>query len=185
MAIYTSIFEKRAIHAHLSEAISMKLAYAAILPRSLLAVLQAGNYSLFIFAVLAAGRAEAQSWKNFTANDFPSRVRAIVFQGGAELTGSHSVRFGKWSVSFGTNVGAFYKVNDLRFIFVRGLECANDVAGTIPCHLVLGYSPKAVVGAPWYATCSFHADDDTYKGSDTNSPNRILDITCPAQLRLQ
>jgi hypothetical protein len=139
---------------------------------------------------VAPNKTAVLSWKTLTADNFPAKVKVVVLQDGAALTSGNPVQIGQWSVSFGSKAEAYFETKMLskvllHSIMVRGLDCSNAIAGLVPCYLQLGWSPTARVGAPWYAMCSLRANDPNYKGPFLDLPDTILDITCPAHVRMQ
>jgi hypothetical protein len=58
----------------------------------------------FCLAVVASGCATHGSWRSLDQGDFPARVVSITFANGNVVDRTHSVRWGAWSASFGSNL---------------------------------------------------------------------------------
>ncbi len=123
--------------------------------------------------------AGAQNWVQFTKGNFPARVSALDWGNGSTLTSGRNIAFGRWSVSFGQNVGAFFSDNTDDFgpaadwaIFVRGLSCSNAAVGSVGCFVRLVKGGSSV-------SCSLEAVEPKDK------PNLNTGISCPTQLRLE
>lgn len=82
--------------------------------------------------------AAAQDWTR--ESNYPSRVAAIRYENGAAITGSSSVTFGAWSISFGNALpvathGYADEDQEVPYIQITGLVCSNSVTGKDACKM--------------------------------------------------
>lgn len=113
--------------------------------------------------------AEAQTWLRLSPAQFPARVKAIVFEGGNVLDANHRVRWGQWTVGFGSEPPIAYYDPEVEFrpwIRVTNLICTNPVAGSSKCTLLL-----------------FYYLDQRITHCRLNEPN--VQLRCPSDLRLE
>ena len=85
-----------------------------------------------------SGPARAEpNWVGMSSINFPAHVKNFVFPSGREINQSHSLCWGKWCVSFGTEAPvANYLPGDseLRVMTIAKLKCKNPVVGTKQCR---------------------------------------------------
>jgi hypothetical protein len=92
-----------------------------------------------VCAVMVMGcAAEPLLWQRYSQKDFPARVRSVITALGNVLDDSRVLKYGAWTVSFGTGIPyAFYRCAPQECeILIRNLKCETS-NGRIPCQLKL------------------------------------------------
>ena len=117
---------------------------------------------------------------------FPAKLESVTLQNGNILDAGHYLRWGNWSVHFGSEAPIAYYVpctygecSRAANVDIKMLECVNDVVGTVPCDMRLQR-----LGAPGYEDRFYcriwldkiHMPDGEYFD---------LEIKCPASVKLQ
>ena len=128
-------------------------------PTRLLAV----TFTIGVFLTLvgcATGSSTGGSLPHWTRYlrpvNFPAKVKSVVFYTGNVLDQSRSMRWGQWTVSFGSEL-PFARYRDYissplgggRYeeILIQNLICRNEVSGKIPCEMDLTLYPIQEGGA--------------------------------------
>jgi hypothetical protein len=139
--------------------------------------------TILIASAFVFSDSRAQNWTQLSKGNFPARVQSLDWQNGSSIRAGQALTFGRWSVSFGQNVGAFYtdSTDDIgpaadSAIFIKGLVCSNSAVGSVGCILRLVRGGRSV-------SCSLEAADPSANTRDSLNLNTV--ITCPSQLRLQ
>jgi hypothetical protein len=129
------------------------------------------------------------NWTRYASSNFPARVSAVLYADGRVLSRSRSITYGRWTVSFGSDVTAFYASRSgpdsrstLYRIDLKGLRCTNAVVGEIPCTLEL----------IWFSAggkfCALKSDDlNRYRAGGDVAENIFWsqqENICPTDLRL-
>ena len=81
--------------------------------------------------------ASGASWTRLGRSDFPARVQAVVFTDDLRIDASHSMRWGQWTVRYGSEpVVAKISQDDESFFTVTlfNLSCGNPVHGESNCE---------------------------------------------------
>lgn len=129
------------------------------------------------------------TWPRYSEGDFPARVSALVFPNGGVLDNTRSVRLGQWTVSFGSNVGAFYETrmegarDSWNYIHIRGLACRNPLVAEFPCSMTL---ISVTAGARY---CELDSDDLNRYSAGVSGQHQLLwsqrANICPSDLQLR
>jgi len=129
--------------------------------------------------IFSTALAYAQSqWRNLPKSSYPARVEAITFKSGLVLNAGNGGCWGSWCVYFGyeppvaewidcSGSISFCSKNSGATIY--GLECKNEVIGTVSCSMNLWYIGR---GSEYW--CAIRPVD-----------REQFDIKCPKTLRLQ
>ena len=125
------------------------------------------------FLGIEVSSAMAADW-HAKAN-YPAKVTAVKFDTGWNITQTTSVRWGSWDVAFGSAVpvASYQEGYGNERVTIKGLQCTNSVAGSIPCQLALGHSDQYNRDV-----CNIFAD------SNGNTAFPGLTIDCPTGLEL-
>ena len=106
-----------------------------------------------------------RNWRNLGAADLPARVRAIKFT--HLLDADHSVRWGAWTVEFGSELPVATMTNGLN---ISDLLCSNRVVGEKKCRFYL------------IDDRDFGLDCSLFIGTD---PVTRIEINCPQGINLE
>jgi hypothetical protein len=98
--------------------------------------------------------AQTPKWTKLTRTDFPTRVRGIIFANGNTLDVTSSVRYGQWSVQFGSQQpiaeGGECSAplsgegdGSCPGFSIKPLLCTNPVVGESPCRMDVAWFRKS------------------------------------------
>lgn len=125
---------------------------------------------LLLTACMSNAGSSGSSWTGMPGASFPAQVQSIDFPNGLVLDASNGMRWGAWSVRFGSRPIAYHNQDDhiAKFIHITGLRCINAIEGEKECMMFL----------------TFFKSDRVYRCQIMGGTREITNINCPSALRL-
>jgi hypothetical protein len=122
------------------------------------------------------GCTTSPSWEGLSENQFPARVKEVVFEDGINLHRQQGIMWGNWTVSFGSSSPIAERKRDQYFgnlkIEIPNLRCSNPASGTANCMMVLNFENHGCFVGDF--------------GENRKLPGFVnLTIKCPTALRFE